>query len=485
MRLSGAAATVAPPMEERSENLLSKRWPWIAAAVALVGVYLASFADLRIGRPDSRPVGTAADIEALAERDDVNLLFILIDTLRANHLGAWGAERDTSPILDYLAGGGVRFARQLAQSSWTKCSMASLWTGMYPTKTGVTRFEDLLAPAARMPAEILQEAGFQTVGLFRNGWVEGYHGFDQGFETYVRPLSRGPSPEMRRENPTLSNSNTDEAAIEAAIEFLRVAGHERWFLYLHLMDVHEYLYDDETAVFGTSYRDVYDQAILRNDKVINTLLIYLSERGHLENTVIVIASDHGEAFGEHQGEGHARKVYREETHVPWILSFPFRLEPGVVVEHPTHNVDVWPTVLELLGLPGLGDVDGVSRVPDLLAAARGEAPPAGARPGFAHLDQTWGRPPGTDSMPTVSVVADGFRYVMADLPGGRREELFDSRRDERELVDVIDEHPEQVERFRGLVETYLAGEPAWDQAPDLEIDEVQLNQLRALGYQVP
>lgn len=471
-------------MEGQPDNLFRKRWPWIAAAVVLLGVYLATFVDLQIGRLDSRPLGSVEDIEALSERNDLNVLFIVIDTLRANHLGAWGYERDTSPILDHLAANGVRFARQLAQSSWTKCSMASLWTGMNPAKTGVTRFEHLLASEARMPAEILKEAGFRTIGLFRNGWVEGYHGFDQGFDTYVRPVGRGVSRDVRRENPTIKGSNTDDDAVAAAIEFLRVQGQERWFLYLHHMDVHEYLYDEDTAVFGSSYLDVYDQAILREDRVINQLLVFLSEKGFLENTLIVIASDHGEAFGEHRGEGHARKVYREETHVPFIVSFPFRLEPGVVVEHPTRNVDVWPTLFELLGLTGPGKVDGVSRVPDILAAARGEEKPARESVGFAHLDQSWGRRQ-TKPLPTVSVVADGFRYVMAELPGGTREELFHSDVDPLELADVAAEHPETLERLRGLAETYLAAKPSWESVPDLEIDEVQLNQLRALGYKVP
>lgn len=471
-------------MEGAPEPLLSKRWPWATAAVILVAIYLATFADVRLGRPDSRPTGSVSDIEALAERDDLNVLFIVIDTLRANHLSAWGAERETSPVLDYLASGGVRFDHQIAQSSWTKCSMASLWTGLLPAKTGVTRFEDLLPDDAVMPAEILRDAGFRTVGLFRNGWVEGYFGFDQGFDTYIRPLGSGMPPEVRRENPTLKGANTDDSAIEAAIEFLRVEGHERWFLYLHHMDVHEYLYDDATAVFGTSYEDIYDQSILREDGVINRLLVHLSEEDLLEKTLIVITSDHGEAFGEHDGEGHARRVYREETHVPFIISFPFRLEEGIVVEHPTSNVDVWPTLLDLMGLPGLGDVDGVSRMPDILAAARGEPAPEPV-PAIAYLDQTWGRPPDAKTMPTVSIVADGFRYVRTDHAGGSIEELFHGERDPRELEDVIDEHPETAQRMRALAEAYLATEPVWQDVPDLEIDEVQLNQLRALGYQVP
>ena len=217
MQASGHPANVNPAMGGSSQHLLQKRWPWIAAACVVVGLYLATFVDLRIGRLDSRPLGSIEDIEALSERSDLNVLFILIDTLRANHLGAWGYERDTSPVLDHLAAGGVRFDRQLAQSSWTKCSMASLWTGMNPARTGVTRFEHLLSPDARMPAEILTEAGFRSVGLFRNGWVEGDHGFDQGFETYLRPIGRGVSQEVRRENPTIKGSNTDDDAVAAAM----------------------------------------------------------------------------------------------------------------------------------------------------------------------------------------------------------------------------------------------------------------------------
>jgi glucan phosphoethanolaminetransferase (alkaline phosphatase superfamily) len=107
---------------------MKARWPWFGAAALLVVVYLATLLEIRPADP--RPLGSLDDIERLSERDDLNVLFIVIDTLRADHLGAWGYERDTSPTIDWLAGSGVRFARQLSQSSWTKCSMASLWTGL-------------------------------------------------------------------------------------------------------------------------------------------------------------------------------------------------------------------------------------------------------------------------------------------------------------------------------------------------------------------
>jgi arylsulfatase A-like enzyme len=469
-----------------AKEILNKRWPWLVMAALVVAAYLATFVEIRIGDPDPRPRGTAEDIARLPERTDLNVLFVLIDTLRADRLGGYGYVRNTSPILDQVASRGVRFARHLAQSSWTKCSMASLWTALYPSRTGVTRFEHVVPPEARLPAEILREAGFRTAGIWRNGWVEEYFGFGQGFEVYTRPIGHPPPPSVRRENPTVKDVGTDADFLPAAIEFLRIHGHERWFLYLHLMDVHEYLYDEESALFGSTYSDVYDNSVRREDYIVGEVLAHLAREGYLDETLVAISSDHGEAFGERGVEGHARRVYRESTEVPLILSFPFRLEPGVVVEQRTANVDVWPTLLDLLGLPPMAEVDGRSRVPEILAAARGEPAPEDAAAAYAHLDRTWGRRV-RQPAPTVAVVEGGFRYVMArDERGETRGELFDGSRDPREGSDVLAAEPEVAERLRVLAESYLVREPPWDSpAPTLELDEMQLNQLRALGYKVP
>jgi arylsulfatase A-like enzyme len=455
-------------------------------AAVVVLAFLATRVEVRLGPRDDRATGGVADIESLRSRDDVNVLFILIDTLRADHLGAWGYERDTSPALDALAASGIRFAHHVSQSSWTKCSMASLWTGLYPARTGVTRFDHVVSEEAVMPAEIFREAGFRTAGLFRNGWVESYFGFDQGFEVYTKPIGRRLPASVRRENPTLAEGGSDFDPIDAAIEFLRVYGQERWFLYLHLMDLHEYTYDEDSARFGTRYEDVYDNAILRTDTVLSQFFDHLKQQGHFDDTLIVIASDHGEAFNERGYEGHARYVYRETTHVPLILSLPVKLEPGIVVERITRNVDIWPTILDLLGLPALEDVDGRSQRDAILAAARGVPSPDDATPAIAHLDRTWGGRADEPS-PTVSVVDGPYRYVRVTRPGGGYdEELFDAGADVAELEDVKDRDPEVLERLSEAADGYLERQPPWKEAaPILEIDEMQLNQLRALGYKVP
>ena len=470
-------------------RILDSPWTWLLAALGLLAGIFFFFFDLRIHWGDPRGAGGAEEIEALAERDDTNLLFVLIDTLRSDRMSGYGYERETSPTLDMLAERGVRFARTQAQSSWTKASMASLWTGLYPARVGVTGFAHGTPEEAVLPAEILKDAGFRTVGLWRNGWVDPAFGFGQGFDVYHRPRGAPPSPLLRRENPTVQLGGTDEDAFAAATEFLRVFGDERWFLYLHLMDVHEYLYDTESALFGSGYGDVYDNAIRRVDELLGGFLLHLAQEGWLENTVIVIASDHGEAFRERGFEGHARRVYRESTEVPWIVSLPFVLDPGVVVETRARNVDIWPTILDLLGLPPMPETDGESQVPNILAAARGTEAAEDTLDGISHLNVRWGTPD-VEAVDTVAVVEGPFRFVLSPNTSGIEEsaaELFDQREDPLELQNVLEEHPEVAKRLRERAMDYLENsEVPWEEGnPHVELDEMQLNLLRALGYQVP
>ena len=188
-----------------AKRLLERRWPWLAAAALILLAFLSTIVELHVpGDRDPRPVGSVDDIARMKERTDLNVLFILVDTLRAERLGSYGYARETSPKLDQLAASGIRFARQLSQSSWTKCSMASMWTGLYPARSGITRFDQVIPAEARLPAEILKEAGFRTVGLYRNGWVAPTFGFDQGFDVYTRPAARPLPPSLRAANPTVS-----------------------------------------------------------------------------------------------------------------------------------------------------------------------------------------------------------------------------------------------------------------------------------------
>ena len=452
-------------------------------------LYLSGILAIEVTSDDARPVGTIDQIESLRERKDVNVLFILTDTLRAQRLHTYGYERETSPTFDYMAKSGVRFARHLAQSSWTKCSMTSLWTAMYPQRTGVLRSPQAAPEGAKMPAEILRDAGFRTAGLWRNGWVAPQFGFAQGFEVYERPTPKPIPAGFKAENPNITLEGTDNDLVDAAEEFLRVHGRERFFLYVHLMDVHQYMYDTNSAVFGSTYSDIYDNSVLHTDRIIGRLLSTFAKQGLLQKTLVVMAADHGEAFGERGIEGHAREVFREETEIPLVLGFPFRLEKGVVVGTRTRNIDLWPTVLDLLGLEKLPDADGHSLVSTIVASAQGKAVPDDVT-GFAHLERGWGRPE-YPSRPAVAVAKGSFRFVLQLAPGASRdarvESLFDASTDPAERKNVIADHPEVADELRKLADGYLEQKPPeWARATiNVDLDEEEAKQLRALGYAVP
>jgi arylsulfatase A-like enzyme len=458
--------------------------PWLyfgLAGLLLVGGVLS-----QVRRVDvDAPPGTVEEALSLHERDRYNVVFILIDTLRADRLSAYGYQRPTSPNLDALAGRGIRFAHVESQSSWTKASMASLWTGLYPQRNGVTRFAHAIPEDAVLPAEIFQEAGYRTAGIWRNGWVANNFGFGQGFDLYYKPGKNRPVDNVRRHNPSAhALLGTDRDATESAAEFIVGAGDDPFLLYVHYMDVHQYLYADTSPDFGSAISDIYDSAIHWTDRNIGQLIDVLRKTGKLDRTWIVVAVDHGEAFFEHGGEGHARNLYGEVQEVPLIIAPPVALDPPVVVEERVANVDIWPTILELVGLPPLPEPDGRSLVPLIAAAAGlGEAPEAlRDRPLFAQLDRTWGRND-REPDPMVSVVREDFRLIELPQKPDRRE-LYDKSTDPKEQTNVVFDREDVATELGQQLEAFLAQPVVWGEAPEIEIDEMKQAQLRALGYVV-
>jgi arylsulfatase A-like enzyme len=470
-------------------TLLQKNWPWLVAAGLIVLWLLSTSIKYEPPIVDARPTGGEAELLRLAEREDLNVLFVLVDTLRADRLGSYGYERDTNPAIGAFTSKGVRFARHLSQSSWTKASMASLWTGLYPTATGVTRYDHILHEDAITAAERFREAGFRTIGLWSNGWVDPTFGFEQGFDVYTRPARRRLNPAVRSRNPTISDMGTDEDLVAAAIEFLRVSGHDQqFFLYLHLMDLHEFRYDEQSALFGGTHSDMYDNSIRWMDGTLEVLFGHLARFGLAENTLVVIGSDHGEAFRERGLEGHARALYRETTEVPFLISFPFKLESGIVVSSRSRNVDIWPTILELVGIDPLEDVDGRSLMPEIMAALRGKTLPDSADMGISFLDETWGQQKASESRFRIGVTEGSYRYLRSPARADDAEpfeELFDAAQDPDELEDVASKHPEIVDRLREVAEAQLEITPVWGEVPTRALGELELNQLRALGYAIP
>jgi len=465
-------------------RFLDSPWPYFAAAGVLLVV--AVFSQIEIEGP-ARSSGSVEDIAALRERDDLNVVFILIDTLRADRLGAYGYERNTSEVMDSLAKHGIVFRNVLSQSSWTKASMASIWTGTYPANNGVVRFNHVLPVEAVLPAELLKEAGFRTAGIWRNGWVAPNFGFGQGFDFYLNPKPGRERARVQGDRPGGASARlkgTDEDLLTSAFEFIDNFARERFFLYLHFMDLHQYVYDEAAAIFGSGYSDVYDQSIHWTDRLIGLLLNRIEEVAGLDETIVVIASDHGEAFQEHGNEGHAKNLFAEAVHVPFLISLPFALDPGVVVEERVMNVDVWPTVLDLVGVKPLEKTDGRSLVPLIVAAGRGREEEAKLdRQSIAHLDRRWGTKDKTD--PLVSVT-EGDARLMWSAKGDRDPLFFDLKSDPGELDNIYDANDPVAERLvQAAKQYYETGESPWGvDAYSVELDELRLNQLRALGYEI-
>jgi len=457
-------------------------WAFFALAALLLGAGI--YAQLELRGPE-KPLGRVQDLRSLASRErPLNVVFIVIDMLRADRLSAYGYHRDTSPVMEDLASRGILFQNVESQSSWTKASMASMWTGLYPERVGVKRFFHALPTEAKLPAEIFKEAGYRTGGIWRNGWVAPNFQFNQGFDLYLRPQKYLPPGGIkRRQNPSAHPlQGTDYDATSSAIEFMQAYKDEPFFLYIHYMDVHQYLYADISPEYGSSLSDIYDSSIFWTDKNIEYFMQALVNLGLADDTLVVIASDHGESFFEHGIEGHARQLYNETGDVPLIFVPPFDLDPGIVVETQVANVDVWPTILDLVGLEGLVNPEGRSLVPLMEAAAAGQggAEDSGV-PVFAQLDRSWGQVD-AESNPQISVLKEPYRLLYNET-APEQIELFDHTQDPGEQRNLASDQPEIAAELVAEIEAFKARDsPGWETAPEVEIDEMRIHQLRALGY---
>jgi arylsulfatase len=300
------------------------------------------------------------------------IYFILIDTLRADHLGCYGYERPTSPFIDRLATEGVLFERAFSVSSYTREVVASLFTGLYPTSNSWGRGWNAAPDPARYTlAEIFQQNGYRTA-LFSSNPVLRDLPFDRGFETnYFAPYDSG-------------NSGFDDQTVLRAAASIKEYPDARWFVYLHLLDPHgEYepaptflqkftqkplpnplplysyiryhLPELRREGFGPGearFEDMinrYDAEVAYADFCVQTFFEELRPLGLLNDALVIVCADHGEEFLEHGYVEHGWQLYRESIHVPLIFWSPNRLQPQRVSE-PVSLVDVFPTILTLAGM---------------------------------------------------------------------------------------------------------------------------------------
>jgi len=301
-----------------------------------------------------------------------NIILISIDSLRADHLGSWGYERDTSPAIDALAADGVLFENAAAQAPWTLPSHASLLTGLYGRTHQAVLPKRRLAADAVTLASVLKAAGYRTHAIVSGPFMHRRFGLDRGFDAYDDELAQG----SHRASHRLVNSPDVHARAVRMIETLP----RPFFLFLHYWDVHydyvppppydtrfdpDYAGDISPHAFmfnnairpGMDARDLehivalYDGEIAWVDEYIGRLIGELKRRGLYEDSVVVVTADHGDEFFEHGQKGHQHALYEESLHVPLVMRFPGQ-PAGVRVPRRVQLIDVMPTLLEMLGVDG-------------------------------------------------------------------------------------------------------------------------------------
>jgi arylsulfatase A-like enzyme len=415
------------------------------------------------------PVAACEIRERLTSLGRVNVVLFVVDTLRADRLTPYGFEAQTTPELARWAGRGVVFERVRAQSSWTKISMASLMTSLWPHTHGIRDARDGLGERAVTLAEVLREAGYATYAVQTNGWLHQSFGFHQGFDRYTFP--RGGTA-GRLERPSMWPHA--DRVVEESRRLITAHDTERpFFLYLHFMDVHEFAAPPEFQSFGTDSAGAYLAAIRWIDDAVARVRGELERAGRLRSTVLIFASDHGETFGEHGVYGHARNVLTPVLWVPLLIRFPFPVEPTHVATQ-VRNIDIAPTLLELADISAPRAFEGTSLLP-LLCAARSEPD----RVSYAGL----GQPMFPDAQRQVSLNDGVWTYARnADSGAEIVEFLFDRRVDPGENVNLIDLDSSEVERMRSLLEQHLAREPAEVREGGVRIDPSIAERLRAMGY---
>ncbi len=337
--------------------------------------------------------------------EPVNVLLVSIDSLRADHVGAYGYERETTPQIDRLASEGTVFANHVSTTSWTLPAHISLFTGQDISVHGVATDGFSLHPAVPTLAESLRAAGYRTAAFCSSPYMNPAFGFDRGFDLYHNIDTEKedfvdtvlPS---ETERDRVHRETTSPRITELAVGWLEDHAREPFFLFLHFWDPH-YDYDPPppyNRLFNPGYtgdidgRDyihnerihpgmdpedleriiaLYDGEIAFTDYHLGMVIEKLKELDLFDRTLIVVTGDHGDEFFEHGNKGHRLTLYEEVIRVPLVIRLPGKENRAGRVETPAGIIDIAPTILDRLGVPPPGSIQGESLLP-LLA---GEPPP--------------------------------------------------------------------------------------------------------------
>ena len=413
------------------------------AAVALLGLAVAGALVWRDRRGPARP----------------NVLLVTIDTLRADRLGCYGARDATTPVLDALAGRGVRFETAVAAVPLTGPSHATILSGLTPVHHGVRDNGAYVLPdSVPTLAEAFRAAGYRTAGFVSGFPVDRRFGFARGFDHYDDRLPH--SDELGWGEYVERRADRTTAVVR---EWLEGRRGEPWFAWVHYFDPHG-PYDPPPAWASRFPGRPYDGEVAFVDEQLGVLLRALEQSGPLARTLVLVTGDHGESLGEHGEDTHGVFVYDSTLLVPLILA-----GPGVPAGHESRVVarlvDVTPTLLDLAGLRPLGVSDGRSLRPALGGRAMPDEP---AYVESLYVQHQLGRAP-----------LHGLRTAAWKLVDAPRPELYALREDPGETRDRTRDEPGRVEGLRRGLQALLSAP-----TPDArsEVDPEVRERLAALGY---
>ena len=389
-----------------------------------------------------------------------NFLFVTIDTLRPDRLGAYGSAAGLTPHLDRLAAEGIVFENVLAHVPVTLPSHATLFTAKLPPRHGVHDNGTFRLGAEHETLALrLKSRGYETAAFVGAFVLDARFGLGRGFDLYDDYYG-----EKRAFASFTELERRAEAVLRPAEAWLTERGEAPWFAWIHLFDPHA-PYEAPEPFRSRFASDPYGAEVAYVDAALGDFLSKLDARGRLENTLVVVAGDHGESLGEHGEATHGTFAYNATLSVPWILWAkalePARFSPRVRL------VDVAPTVLDLLGIDQPTAIDGASLRAFLRAPANYESRDSYFEALNPHLTRDWA--------PLRGVVRGPHKFV--DLPLA---ELYDLAADPKEETNVISGRAGLAFELRAAVEKEIAGAARLSPSADQET----MKRLESLGYLV-
>lgn len=401
-----------------------------------------------------------------------NVILVTLDTTRADHLACYGYSGVKTPTLDALAGRGVLFEQCAAASPLTLPSHATIMTGMYPTYHGVrVNGNTAVSETQTTLAEIFSGRGYDTGAFIAAFVLDGRWGLNQGFGHYDDSFDL----KKYKQLDLGAVQKPGNEVMDEALAWLEKEKDLPFFAWVHLYDPHSPYEPPEPfrSEYGRQWKGhvgLYDGEIAFMDSQIGRLSEWLSARGLDQKTVVVLVGDHGEGLGSH-GEGtHGYFIYDYAVHVPFIVVTPFRELQGVRVAAQSRTADVFPTVLELAGIPAPGKVHGRSQIPAMLDPKGAPQASAYSESMAPNLQFGWS--------PLHALRTPAYKFIDAPRP-----ELYDLVRDPGEEKDVQNRLPDRALSMKreldGLMTETSAGAPM-PQAANLDKETVE--RLAALGY---